>query len=82
MTLSITPAVEGSPGVDQLRWFSPVKPGEILNGRLTIVRSSPSLSRPECTILHKRGELLQADGTVVMQLILYSMFRKRLINTN
>ena len=76
-SMLIDAAVEGSPGVDQLRWFSPVTPGSVLNGKLTIVNTSPSLSRPDCSILHKRGELFDVDGMLVMQLLLYSMFRKR-----
>lgn len=70
-------AVEGSPGVDELRWLRPVRPGDVLTGRLTVTGSTPSLTRPDCATLHKRGELLSPDGAPIMRLTLYSMFRRR-----
>ncbi|GAB2745847.1 MaoC family dehydratase [Kitasatospora kifunensis] len=70
-------AVEGSPGVDELRWLKPVRPGDVLTGRLTIVGVTASMTRPGCSTLHKRGELTDAQGQPVMRLTLYSMFRHR-----
>lgn len=71
-------AVEGSPGVDELRWFDAVRPNDCLHGNVTILRIMPSLSRPNCAILHKQGTLFNQHGSKIMQLILYSMFRKKL----
>lgn len=80
LTMLNDAAVEGSPGVDEMRWLHPVKPGDLLTGRLTITKMTPSLSRPNCAILHKNGELLDQKGRPVMQLVLYSIFQKRPIN--
>ncbi|MEV0280393.1 MaoC family dehydratase [Streptomyces sp. NPDC050610] len=70
-------AVEGSPGVDELRWLRPTRPGDVLTGRLTVTGITPSMTRPDCATLHKRGELTDAEGLPVMRLTLYSMFRRR-----
>lgn len=70
-------AVEGSPGVDELRWLHPVKPGDVLTGRLIITKVRPSFSRTDCGILHKRGELIDQNDRQVMKLLLYCMFRKK-----
>src|SRR4051794_9897052 len=37
----------GSPGVDNLRWLKPVRPGDTLSGRFTILDCRPSNSRPD-----------------------------------
>lgn len=76
-TLLENAAVEGSPGVETIRWLHPVKSNDLLIGKLTILKASPSLSRPDCAILHKQGELVNQDNQLIMKLILYSIFRKR-----
>ena len=75
--LLIDAMVEGSPGVDTLRWYRPVKPDETLFAKITILKKSPSLSQPSCEILHQRAELLDRTGACIMQFILYGLFRKR-----
>src|SRR5258706_1829546 len=36
-----------SPGVDELRWTQPVRPGDTLSVRATVVQARPSASRPD-----------------------------------
>ena len=36
----------GSPGVEELRWLKPVRPGDTLSARLTVLDAAPSASRP------------------------------------
>ncbi len=54
-------AVQGSPGVDELRWLSPVRPGDVLNGRVEILHKTPSKTQPDITTVHKKGALTR-DG--------------------
>lgn len=70
-------AVEGSPGVDELRFLEPVRPGDILHGTARIIGSVPSLTQKGVVTLRKQGELTRADGRTVLSLILNSRFRKR-----
>lgn len=71
-------AVQGSPGVDELRWLRPVRPGDVLRGKVTVLAIAPSLSRRSVSVVKKRGTLV-ADNSEeqVMTLILHSMFQRR-----
>jgi acyl dehydratase len=57
----------GSPGIDNLRWIKPVRPGDTLRGRFTVLESKLSRSRPEWGIVRSRGEMLNQSDEVVMQ---------------
>jgi acyl dehydratase len=70
-------AGEGSPGVDEMRFHRPVRPGEVLTARLTVLGVAPVLSRPGSGLVRPRCELLDADGQVVFSMILHSIFRRR-----
>ncbi len=56
----------GSPGVDELRWLKPVRPGDTLTARLTVIEVTASRSRPDRGIVRTRMELMNQDGEVVM----------------
>ena len=58
----------GSPGIDSLRWLKPVRPGDTLSGRFTVLEAKVSRSRPDRGIVRSRGEMLNQDNEVVMQL--------------
>jgi acyl dehydratase len=54
----------GSPGVEELRWLVPVRPGDTVRGRATILETSPSSVRPDrgtvialCELLNQRDEV-------------------------
>jgi acyl dehydratase len=56
----------GSPGIDELRWLKPVRPGDTLTGRLTVIEATASRSRPDRGIVRTRMELMNQDGEAVM----------------
>lgn len=56
----------GSPGVEELRWLAPVRPGDTLTGRLTVLDVAPSASRPDRGTVRIRGEMVNQDGVTVM----------------
>ena len=56
----------GSPGIDELRWLKPVRPGNTLTARLTVIEATASRSRPDRGIVRTRMELMNQDGEVVM----------------
>ncbi|TDD57636.1 MaoC family dehydratase, partial [Actinomadura rubrisoli] len=41
-----------SPGVDELRWPAPVRPGDSLRLRVTVLETRPSRSKPDRGIVH------------------------------
>ena len=59
---------EGSPGIDELRWLRPVRPGDQLTVRITILDARRSRSRPERGIVRSQIDTLNQDGKVVMHL--------------
>jgi len=56
----------GSPGVDELRWNLPVRPGDILTVRMTILEATRSRSKPDRGIVVSTFEVLNQDRKVVM----------------
>jgi acyl dehydratase len=36
-----------SPGLDELRWLKPVRPGDTLSVRVTVLKAAPSRSKPD-----------------------------------
>ncbi|MGD0229194.1 MAG: MaoC family dehydratase [Syntrophorhabdales bacterium] len=55
----------GSPGVDELRWLKPVRPGDILSVRLTVMEARLSHSKPDRGIVRALVEVLNQTGEVV-----------------
>ena len=71
-------AVQGSPGVDELRWLSPVRPGDVLHGKVEILDKIPSRNRSDITTIRKKGMLVRNnEETPACTLILHSRFKKR-----
>ena len=68
---------EGSPGIDELRWLRPVRPGDQLSVRATILDARLSRSRPERGIVRSQIETLNQDEEVVMHLTSTIFIRSR-----
>jgi acyl dehydratase len=67
----------GSPGIDHLRWLKPVRPGDTLRARFTVLEARPSNSRPDWGIVRSRGEVLNQNDEVVMDLEAVNFFGRR-----
>jgi acyl dehydratase len=57
----------GSPGVEELRWLAPVRPGDRLRGRATITDLQPSSTAPGRGTIFGTHEVLNQDDVVVMR---------------
>jgi acyl dehydratase len=66
-----------SPGLDELRWLKPVRPGDVLSLRVTILDARPSRSRPGDGVVRSRVEVLNQRDEVVMSLKPISLIRRR-----
>src|SRR5947207_7453891 len=51
-----------SPGLDELRWLKPVRPGDELSLRVTVLEARRSRSRPGDGIIRSFVELLNQHG--------------------
>ena len=67
----------GSPGIDEARWIIPVRPGDTLSARLTILEKIPSRSRPERGVLKTSCEVLNQNGEVAATQKGISMVQRR-----
>jgi len=67
----------GSPGVDEVRWLVPVRPGDRLRVRVTVLDQRRSRSKPDRGVVHTLNEVLNQDGTVVMTARALGLFRAR-----
>ena len=57
-----------SPGIDELRWLHPVRPGDGLRIRVTVLEATPSRSKPDRGTLRTLVEVLNQDGKIVMSM--------------
>jgi acyl dehydratase len=70
-------AAMGSPGIDELRWLKPVRPGDSLEARLEVLEVRPSRSKPDRGIVRLRSVLTNQDGEEVLSFVGNVMFRRR-----
>jgi acyl dehydratase len=57
----------GSPGMDEIRWLYPVRPGDTLRVRATVTEARRSLSKPDRGVLKTLIEAVNQDGQTVMR---------------
>jgi acyl dehydratase len=67
----------GSPGVDKVEWLKPVRPGDTLSGRITIMELIPSKSRADRGTIKTRGEMINQKGELVMTIRGVGFFGRR-----
>ena len=70
-------SAQGSPGIEELRWLAPVRPGDTLHGRLTVLETTPSERRPDRGTVRIRGEMVNQDGVTVMSMVSRGHFGRR-----
>ena len=70
-------AARGSPGIEELRWLAPVRPGDTLSGRLTVLEATPSDRDPTRGTVRIRGEVVNQDGVTVMAMTSRGHFGRR-----
>jgi len=67
----------GSPGLDEMRWPDPVRPGDTLRVRATVAEVRRSLSRPDRGIMKTVIEAVNQDGRTVMRATATNFLRVR-----
>jgi acyl dehydratase len=56
----------GSPGIDEVRWLKPVRPGDELSVRATILEARRSRSKPDRGIVTTLVEVMNQRRDIVM----------------
>ncbi|MFG1477082.1 MaoC family dehydratase [Xanthobacter sp. V4C-4] len=67
----------GSPGVTENNWLAPVRPGDVLTLRRTVLEARTSKSRPDMGLVTFRFELVKADKSVVVNQTCVIMIGRR-----
>jgi acyl dehydratase len=67
----------GAPGVEEVKWLAPIRPGERISARGTVLETRPSRSRPEIGFVKFRFELRDSSGKPVLALTVNPMFARR-----
>jgi acyl dehydratase len=67
----------GGPGADEIRWPYPVRPGDTLRVRATVVEARRSLCKPDRGIVKTMAEAVNQDGRTVMRATAINFLRVR-----
>ena len=67
----------GSPGIDEVRWLRPVRPGDTLRVRAKVLETRPSRSKPDRGVVRLEYTTSNQKGEVVMTLIGNQLMRTR-----
>ena len=59
----------GAPGVEELRWTAPVRPGDTLHTEAEVLEIRPSRSKPDRGIVRLRYTTLNQRGETVMVVV-------------
>jgi len=57
-----------SPGVDELRWLKPLRPGDSISIRITVTDTKRSNSKPDRGIVHSYIEVLNQHSEIIMSM--------------
>ena len=76
-TILLDSSSMGSPGVSELRWTAPVRPGDTLHGRVTVTDVQPSSKRPDRGTVFTTSEVFNQDGALVLTMKARGFFGRR-----
>jgi acyl dehydratase len=66
-----------SPGVDEVRWPNPVRPGDSLRVRVTILEARPSRSKPDRGVVRAKIEAINQKDELALSMVGISIIRRR-----
>lgn len=67
----------GSPGIDELRWTAPVKPGDTLYTEAEVLEVRPSGSKPDRGTLRMGYRIANQQGETVLTMSIVHILRRR-----
>ena len=66
-----------SPGLDELRWLKPVRPGDRLSVRVTVLKAVASKSKPDRGVVTSSVEVFNQANETVMSLKVVNIIGRR-----
>ena len=67
----------GSPGVDEVRWPNPVRPGDTLTVSVAVLESRRSQSKPDRGLVRMRWQAYNQHGQPVLSMLTMGLVRVR-----
>ena len=67
----------GSPGIDELRWLAPVRPGDTLHSEIEVLEVRPSSSKPDRGIARLKYQAVNQHGDAVLSFIVIHLLRRK-----
>jgi len=67
----------GSPGVDELRWTAPVKPGDTIYTEAEVLEARPSSSKPDRGTLRMGYRIVNQAGEAVLTMTILHILKRR-----
>ena len=67
----------GSPGLDEVRWLAPVRPGDTLHSEVEVLEVRPSSSKPDRGIARLRYAAVNQRGETVLSFIGNNLLKRR-----
>lgn len=67
----------GSPGIDELRWLAPVRPGDTLHCELEVLEVRPSGSKPDRGVARLRYAAVNQRGEAVLTFVVLHLLARR-----
>lgn len=67
----------GSPGIDELRWLAPVRPGDTLHSEIEVQEVRPSSSKPDRGIARLKYQAVNQRGEAVLSFIVIHLLRRK-----
>lgn len=66
----------GSPGIDELRWLAPVRPGDTLHSEIEVLEVRPSASKPDRGIARLRYQAVNQRHEAVLSFVVMHLLRR------
>ena len=66
-----------SPGVDEIRWLRPLRPGDVLRGSVEVTKVAASRSKTDRGTVYCKATVLNQRGEVVMTMTTRNIYRRR-----
>lgn len=67
----------GSPGIDELRWLAPVRPGDTLRCAVEVLEVRPSTSKPDRGIARLKYQAINQRGESVLGFVVNHLLKRR-----
>ena len=67
----------GSPGMDEVRWLKPLRPGDTIRQVAEVIEVSPSRSKPDRGVVRMRHDTLNQKDEVIMTAVCMHMLKRR-----